>query len=141
MLFTTRGTTDMPLRAVAFTTNGVEHFLEGVIKTNTQDFLGKMEGFTVQGMKGINISSADFMLLSIILGAAQNHQQRVSAIRADIQNEISEALSKLTGDNRLMSTDAVVQRPLPVTTLPVWSGNTTGEMLLRDTWLSLRVGL
>jgi len=89
----------MPLRAVAFTTNGVEHFLEGVIKTNTQDFLGKMEGFAVQGMKGINISSADFMLLSIILGAAQNHQQRVSAIRADIRNEISEALSTLTGDN------------------------------------------
>ncbi len=130
----------MPLRAVAFATNGVEHFLEGVIKTDTQDFLGKMEGFAVQGVQGINISSMDFILLSIILGAAQNYQQRVSVIRADIRNEISEALSELTGDNRLMLADAVVQRPLPVTTLPVWSGNTTGEMLLRDTWLSLRVG-
>ena len=130
----------MPLRPVAFATDGVEHFLEGVIKTDTQDFLGKMEGFAVQGVKGINISSMNFMLLSIILGAAQNHQQRVSAIRADIRNEISEGLSKLTGDNRPISTDDVVQRPLLVTTLPVWSGNTTGEMSLRDTRLSLRVG-
>jgi hypothetical protein len=130
----------MPLRAVAFATDGVEHFLEGVIKTDTQDFLGKMEGFAVQGVKGMNISSMNFMLLSIILGAAQNHQQRVSTIRADIRNEISEGLSKSTSDNRLISTDAVVQRLLLVTTLPVWSGNTTGEMSLRDTRLSLRVG-
>jgi len=94
MLFTTRGTTDMPLRAVAFATDGVENFLEGVIKTDTQDSLGKMEGFAVQGVKDMNISSKHFALLSIILGAARNHQQCVSAIRADIWNEISEALSK-----------------------------------------------
>lgn len=94
MLFTTRGTTDMPLTAVAFVTDGVENFLEGVIKTDTQDFLGKMEGFAVQGVKGINISSKHFVLLSIISGAARNHQQRVSAIRADIRSEITDALSK-----------------------------------------------
>src|SRR6266850_419682 len=70
MLLTMRGTTDMPLRAVAFATDGVEHFLKGTMKTDTQDFLGKMEGFAVQGMKGINISSKHFMLLSIILEAA-----------------------------------------------------------------------
>jgi hypothetical protein len=52
MLFTTRGTTDMPMRGVSFTTSGVENFLEGVMKTDTQDFLGEMEGFAVQGIQG-----------------------------------------------------------------------------------------
>jgi hypothetical protein len=55
MLFTTRGTTDMPMKGVAFATPGVEHFLEGVMKTDTQDFLGKMEGFAVQGIQGKSI--------------------------------------------------------------------------------------
>jgi hypothetical protein len=30
----------------------------------------------------------------LILGAAKNHQQRISAIRAEIRNEICERLSK-----------------------------------------------
>jgi hypothetical protein len=53
MLLATRGTTDMPMRGAFFTTSGVENFLEGVMRTDTQDFLGKMEGFTVQGIQGI----------------------------------------------------------------------------------------
>ena len=53
MLFATRGTTDMPMRGAFFTTSGVENFLEGVMRTDTQDFLGKMEGFAVQGIQGI----------------------------------------------------------------------------------------
>jgi hypothetical protein len=35
----------MPLRVAAFATDGVEHFLKGTIKTDTQDFLGKIEGW------------------------------------------------------------------------------------------------
>jgi hypothetical protein len=53
MLFATCGTTDMPMRGAIFTTPGVENFLEGVMRTDTQDFLGKMEGFAVQGIQGI----------------------------------------------------------------------------------------
>jgi hypothetical protein len=52
MLFATRGTTDMPMRGAVFSTSGVENFLEGVMRTDTQDFLGKMEGFAVQGIQG-----------------------------------------------------------------------------------------
>jgi hypothetical protein len=52
MIFATRGTTNMPLRGVAFTTDGIENFLEGAMKTDTQDFLGKMEGFAIQGVRG-----------------------------------------------------------------------------------------
>ena len=69
MLFTTRGSTDLPLRGVTFATDGVEDFLESALKTDSQDFIGKIEGFAVQGIKG----------------AAKNHQQRASALRADIR--------------------------------------------------------
>ena len=52
MLFATHGTTDMSMRGAVFSTSGVENFLEGVMRTDTQDFLGKMEGFAVQGIQG-----------------------------------------------------------------------------------------
>ena len=48
VVFTTRGTTDTPLRTVAFATNGVKHFLEVAMKADTWDLLGKLEGFAVQ---------------------------------------------------------------------------------------------
>jgi hypothetical protein len=64
MLFTTRGTTDLPLTGVAFTTEGVDHFLESAMKTDTQHFLGKMEGFAVQGVQG--------SLFFVPIGASQN---------------------------------------------------------------------
>ena len=56
MLFVSRGTTDLPLRGVVFTTPGVENFLEGTMKIDTQDFLAKMEGFAVQGIHGLKNS-------------------------------------------------------------------------------------
>ena len=59
MLFTTRGSTDLPLRGVSFATEGVENFLEGALKTDTQDFIGKMEGFAVQGVKGMSDNAVD----------------------------------------------------------------------------------
>jgi hypothetical protein len=52
MLFVTCGSTDLPMKGVTFATAGVENFLEAVMKTDPQDFLGKMEGFAVQGVKG-----------------------------------------------------------------------------------------
>jgi flagellar hook protein FlgE len=76
MLFTTRGSTDLPIRGVAFATEGVEDFLEGAMKTDTQDFITKMEGFAVQGVKG----------------AAKNHQQHAAALRADIRSKIQQGL-------------------------------------------------
>ena len=54
MLFVSRGTTDLPMRGVAFATAGVENFLEGTMKIDTQDFLAKMEGFAVLGVQGLN---------------------------------------------------------------------------------------
>ncbi|KAG1882319.1 hypothetical protein F4604DRAFT_1523857, partial [Suillus subluteus] len=49
---------------------------------DNQDFVSKMEGFTIQGMKG----------------AAKNHQERVSDVRANIHDIINGGLHKITGN-------------------------------------------
>ncbi|KAG1718187.1 hypothetical protein EDB19DRAFT_1838510 [Suillus lakei] len=52
MLYMTHGTTDLPLCALTFTTPGVNHFMDSVMGIDTQDFISKMEGFAIQGIKG-----------------------------------------------------------------------------------------
>jgi hypothetical protein len=52
MLFLTRGSTDLPMRGIAFSTEGVEEFLETGLKMDTQDFISKLEGFAVRGVQG-----------------------------------------------------------------------------------------
>jgi hypothetical protein len=98
MLFATRGTTDMSMRAVAFSTEGVKNFLEGAMKADTQHFLSKMEGFVIQGIKGLEINVC-FCFVSLMQqnfeGAAKNHQQRVSTVRGKIWAELNEGLSML----------------------------------------------
>ncbi|KIL54246.1 hypothetical protein M378DRAFT_92922 [Amanita muscaria Koide BX008] len=83
LLFSARGTTDLPFTAVSFATEGVHNFLEQSMKTDQQEFLGKMEGYALQGIKGV----------------AKNHQKRVSEIRANIRSEITECLRAITGDD------------------------------------------
>ncbi|KAG1725909.1 hypothetical protein EDB19DRAFT_1833612 [Suillus lakei] len=51
ILYMTQGTTDLPLRGVTFVTKGVHNFMESVIGIDNQDFVSKMEGFAIQGMK------------------------------------------------------------------------------------------
>jgi hypothetical protein len=96
MLVITCGTTDMPLVPVAFTTDGVNNFLEGALRTNTQDFLGKMEGFAIQGVKGMNVACKfiDIFLLIFFIGSAKNHKQYVSAAHANVHDLMGERLSK-----------------------------------------------
>ncbi|KIK74146.1 hypothetical protein PAXRUDRAFT_20165 [Paxillus rubicundulus Ve08.2h10] len=68
MLYATHGTTDLPLRGVAFATEGVQDFMGSLIGVEMQDLVSKMEGFAVQGIQG----------------AAKNHQQHVCHVRANI---------------------------------------------------------
>ncbi|KAG2143282.1 hypothetical protein BD769DRAFT_1661719 [Suillus cothurnatus] len=84
ILYMTRGSTNLPLHAVTFSTEGVQHFMHSVMNIDNQDFVSKMEGFTIQGMKG----------------AVKNHQERVSVVRADIHNIINDGLWKITGNPR-----------------------------------------
>jgi hypothetical protein len=40
---------------VAFATDGVGDFLTGTLKTDSHDFVSKLEGHAIQGLKGISI--------------------------------------------------------------------------------------
>ncbi|KAG1845222.1 hypothetical protein C8R48DRAFT_554198, partial [Suillus tomentosus] len=84
ILYTTRGSTDLPLRGLVFATEGVENFMGTVMGVDNQDLVNKMEGFAVQGMKG----------------AAKNHKQRVSDTRSEIRDIINRKLQQITGDDR-----------------------------------------
>jgi hypothetical protein len=52
VLYTTRGSTDLPLRGITFATEGVEEFMASVMNIDNQDFVGKMEGFAIRGIRG-----------------------------------------------------------------------------------------
>lgn len=53
-MFITRGSTDTPLASIQYTTPGVAQFIETIFKVDSQDFLARMEGFAVQGIKGVS---------------------------------------------------------------------------------------
>lgn len=40
------------MRGSSYATEGVERFVSEVLKIDNTDFVGKMEGFAVQGLKG-----------------------------------------------------------------------------------------
>ncbi|KAJ8584817.1 hypothetical protein M405DRAFT_844925 [Rhizopogon salebrosus TDB-379] len=61
----------------------VRDFMGSVIGIDSQEFISKMEGFAVQGMKG----------------AAKNHQQRVSEICSAICDIINHQLQEITSDS------------------------------------------
>ncbi|KAG1899557.1 uncharacterized protein F5891DRAFT_953738 [Suillus fuscotomentosus] len=84
ILYTTQGSTDLPLRGVSFATEGVQTFMGSVMGIDGQDLVSKMEGFAVQGIKG----------------AAKNHQQRVSGLRSSIREIMNSKLQEVTGDDR-----------------------------------------
>ncbi|KAG1828057.1 hypothetical protein DFJ58DRAFT_737991 [Suillus subalutaceus] len=82
VFYMTRGSTDLPIRAITFTTDGVKNFMGSVMGIDNQDLISKMEGFAVQGVQG----------------AAKNHQQRVSQVCGSIQDVINCGLQKVTGE-------------------------------------------
>ncbi|EGO01357.1 hypothetical protein SERLA73DRAFT_72302 [Serpula lacrymans var. lacrymans S7.3] len=84
MLYVVRGSTDLPLRGVTFSTEGIETFMRTCMGINNQDLLSKMEGFAIQG----------------IAGAAKNHQQHVAEVRATIRAEINMSLRAISGDQK-----------------------------------------
>ncbi|KAF8128112.1 hypothetical protein EV363DRAFT_1400615 [Boletus edulis] len=52
ILYATHGSTNLPLHAVTFETEGVKEFMGAMIHMDTLDFISKMEGFAVQGVCG-----------------------------------------------------------------------------------------
>jgi len=52
LVFVTRETTNLGLQGLSFATGGVERFLLDVMKVDTQDFMGCLEGYAVNGLQG-----------------------------------------------------------------------------------------
>jgi hypothetical protein len=98
ILYTTRGSTDLPLRGIAFATEGVEEFMSSVMNIDNQDLVSKMEGFAIQGMKGMLLSCKCLLLSDwhLLLGAAKNYQKRSSEVRSAIRQLITEKLRKFS---------------------------------------------
>jgi hypothetical protein len=53
ILYTTRGSTDLPLRGISIATEGIQTFMASVMGIDNQDLVIKMEGFAIQGIKGL----------------------------------------------------------------------------------------
>ncbi|KAG1770858.1 hypothetical protein EV702DRAFT_1202186 [Suillus placidus] len=73
ILYTMRGSTDLPLGGITFATEGVDDFMASVMNIDNQEFVTKMEGFALRG-------------------AAKNHQQRCSDLRGKIRHLINHKL-------------------------------------------------
>jgi len=52
MCFVTRGSTNFSMEPITFSTEGLNDFIEQVFHVDNQDFVARMEGFAVQGLKG-----------------------------------------------------------------------------------------
>ncbi|KAG2336946.1 hypothetical protein BDR05DRAFT_978648 [Suillus weaverae] len=76
IMYMTHGSTDLPLRGIAFTMEGVENFMESVMNVDNQEFVTKMEGFALCGIRG----------------ATKNHQQCCCNLRSDICHLINNKL-------------------------------------------------
>jgi hypothetical protein len=63
-----------------------------VMGIDNQDFISKMEGFAVQGMKGLIVHHFFWPAHSLYSGAAMNHKQQVSVICSKIRNIINATL-------------------------------------------------
>ena len=53
MLFVTCGSMDTPLNGTAFMTPSIEDFLLSVLKLDKLEFLAQMDGYAIQGLKGM----------------------------------------------------------------------------------------
>jgi hypothetical protein len=53
LFYACRGTTDLALRSISFSTERLENFLPLVLNIDEQDFVGKLEGFALQNLNGM----------------------------------------------------------------------------------------
>ncbi|KAF8331608.1 hypothetical protein F5887DRAFT_1081199 [Amanita rubescens] len=65
-VFAACGSVDIPLKSISISTPGVQDFMEKTMHIDQIEYLGKMEGYALQGVKG----------------AASNHNERRSTLRA-----------------------------------------------------------
>ena len=51
-MFAARNSTDMPIKNVAFLTASIDGFMQNMMKLDYMEYLGKLEGYAIQGLKG-----------------------------------------------------------------------------------------
>jgi len=71
----------MGLQGISFATEGVERFLLDVLKVDPQDFMGRLEGYAIQGLKGIVFVS----ICSIDQGEGITHRCRPQCQNSDLR--------------------------------------------------------
>ena len=94
ILCATRGSTDLLLQGITFNTRGVDNFMESVIGISADDFVGKMEGFAVQGIQG-KLSRCHYAeMLTIVLFRCSKKSPATSLIASQLnsQNHKSEVV-------------------------------------------------
>ena len=92
ILYTTRGTTDIPLYGISFATQGVENFMGTVMNVENQDLISKMEGYAVQGVHGKRCRSHILTEMYLASGTASNYRQCVRHICSQIRSIITKGL-------------------------------------------------
>ncbi|TFK59789.1 hypothetical protein BDN72DRAFT_864871 [Pluteus cervinus] len=80
MVYAVPGTTDVPLKGVTWATGGITTFMDGTMRVDSQDLLGRMEGHVMHGYAG----------------ASQNHAQRRAKIRDEVRDHIVNQLRIIT---------------------------------------------
>jgi hypothetical protein len=74
----------------------VERFLLDVFKVDPQDFMGRLEGYAIQGLKG-NARVKTHPLLQAedkLTGSARNAKARISAARTELRLDINAKLGE-----------------------------------------------
>ena len=80
---------------VSYVTHDGENFLQGTFKINKQDFIGKMEGFSIQGLSGmlLHLAASFTHNPNHPLDAASNYKQHISALHGETHSLILNGLS------------------------------------------------
>ena len=98
ILYATHGLTDVPFNSLNFATEGVQDFMGATMGIDKQKIMSRMEGFALQGVKGLFHSvflfSVHLFLLSLPLGAALNHRQLITQAHLAIHDIINRKLYK-----------------------------------------------
>ncbi|KDQ49652.1 hypothetical protein JAAARDRAFT_143106 [Jaapia argillacea MUCL 33604] len=81
MLVVVKGSTNMTTKPRMFTTERIENFLAGTLKIDPGDFVTRMEGCALGGLKG-----------------AANHKHRLSSARSFLRELINSKLIEITND-------------------------------------------
>lgn len=92
-----------------FLTEGIQKFMGTVMNIDNQDLVNKMEGFTIQGVKGsLYTLQIVLLILAVYPGSVMNHQQCISQVRSEIQDCINQKLRKFTCQtNKFLLTECV----------------------------------